>query len=75
MINSDDTKYGGTGVLNESEIRSHKKPFLDFAVLRGDNAPADELRLLPLYPQQTRARSAKSPPRARNPPPKRRPGK
>ena len=31
MINSDDTKYSGSGVLNESEIRSHKKSFLDFA--------------------------------------------
>ena len=31
ILNSDDEKYGGSGVLNEPEIRSHKKPFLEFA--------------------------------------------
>ena len=30
LINSDDPKYGGSGVLNEPEIRSHKRGFLDF---------------------------------------------
>src|SRR5699024_5450627 len=30
MLNSDSTKYGGTCVLNEPEIRSHKRDFLDF---------------------------------------------
>ena len=55
MLNSDSTKYGGTGVLNEPEIRSHKRDFLDFQHSAEITLPPMRRHLLPLYPQQARS--------------------
>lgn len=53
LINSDDVRYGGSGILNRPEIESVDEPFPRPPLLGEDNPAADVLRVVQVHADLT----------------------